>query len=107
MINYALIGRKLLHPVKVDILSAFTSQDGAVALSPNELSKRIDQKLGTVSYHVKDLAGLSTESKFADSPLLKLVDTAQRRGALEHFYALTNAALAAADIDAAEGEGRR
>lgn len=106
MINYALIGRKLLHPTKAAILDAF-GENRALKLSPNELTAMVGEPLGNVSYHVKDLAGLAKRSHFKDSPLLELVDTAPRRGAVEHFYALTDHALVGTDIDAVEGEGRR
>lgn len=89
MINYALIGEALLHPMKKAILDAFVNDPTGVSLSPNELAQYLGKPLGNVSYHVKDLAGLSGGSRFKDTPLLELVDTQPRRGALEHFYALT------------------
>lgn len=45
--------------------------------SPNELTNLVGDSLGNVSYHVKVLK---------DAGMIELVDTAPRRGALEHFY---------------------
>lgn len=102
MINYALIGKALLHPRKQEILGAMQTAKGAMGdgvLSPNELANLLGKPLGVLSYHINDLAGRTKKSRFADSPLLELVDTAPRRGALEHYYALTEAAVIG-------GEGR-
>ena len=45
--------------------------------SPNEIAETIDERLPNVSYHVRALLELGT---------IELVDTAQRRGAIEHYY---------------------
>lgn len=45
--------------------------------SPNEIAEMIDERLPNVSYHVRALLDLGT---------IELVDTAQRRGAIEHYY---------------------
>ena len=45
--------------------------------SPNEISEQIDERLPNVSYHVRALLDLGC---------IELVDTAQRRGAVEHYY---------------------
>lgn len=45
--------------------------------SPNEISEMIDERLPNVSYHVRALLDLGC---------IELVDTAQRRGAIEHYY---------------------
>lgn len=105
MINYALIGRALLHPVQEAILKAF-DRPGVSTLSPNQLANLIDIPLGNISYHVGMLAGTRGKSRFADSPVLELVRTEPRRGAVEHFYRLTDSAKLGS-LDAAEGEGRR
>lgn len=95
-INYDLIGRALIHPVQKAILAVFVN--GCQKASPKELTQRIDASLATVSYHVRLLAGLDCgkqKSPYANTPLLKLADTlsgAGRRGAIEHFYAPTEAA---------------
>ena len=45
--------------------------------SPNEIADDIDERLPNVSYHVRALLDLGC---------IELVDTAQRRGAIEHYY---------------------
>jgi DNA-binding transcriptional ArsR family regulator len=45
--------------------------------SPNELSQIVDDSLANVAYHVKVLL---------EADVIELVDTAPRRGAVEHFY---------------------
>lgn len=57
-------------------------QEGA-DLSPNLLSKILEEPLGNVSYHMKTLV---------EYDVIKLTKTEPRRGAVEHFYASTGAA---------------
>ena len=45
--------------------------------SPNEIADTIGERLPNVSYHVRALLDLGC---------IELVDTAQRRGAIEHYY---------------------
>ena len=45
--------------------------------SPNEIAEMIEERLPNVSYHVRALLDLGC---------IELVDTAQRRGAIEHYY---------------------
>jgi len=45
--------------------------------SPNEIAQMLDERLPNVSYHVRALHDLGT---------IELVRTAQRRGAIEHYY---------------------
>jgi DNA-binding transcriptional ArsR family regulator len=45
--------------------------------SPNEIAELIEERLPNVSYHVRALLDLGC---------IELVDTAQRRGAIEHYY---------------------
>jgi DNA-binding transcriptional ArsR family regulator len=63
------------HPTRRRILDALAGEE---PMSPNGLSQQLDEPLGNVSYHVKTLV--------EDAQLLELVDTKQRRGALEHYY---------------------
>lgn len=63
------------HPLQIEILDLL--DEGPA--SPNQLSQRLRQPLGNVSYHV---------SKLRERQLVELVDTKPRRGAVEHFYAL-------------------
>lgn len=97
-INYDLIGQSLIHPVQKEILRVFANPPNFATpsrISPKELAKLTGVPLATVSYHVRLLAGLSCgeqRSHYAAKPLLHQVDTKQRRGATEHFYALTSEA---------------
>jgi DNA-binding transcriptional ArsR family regulator len=74
--NDARIAKALSHPVRMRVLIALSE---AVA-SPNELSKQLEESLGVVSYHVKQLEELDC---------IELVKTEQRRGAIEHYYRAT------------------
>lgn len=73
--------RALSHPLRIEILRALAI-DGVEKLSPRELHEDLEQPLGNVSYHVRTLNGLG---------LIRLVDKQPRRGAIEHYYALTEA----------------
>ncbi|HEV7615089.1 MAG TPA: hypothetical protein VGO36_02530 [Solirubrobacterales bacterium] len=65
--------KALSHPVRA---SALTILNQRVA-SPKEISDELNEEVGKVSYHVKELRNLGC---------VELVDTAQRRGATEHYY---------------------
>lgn len=67
------IVKALAHPIRARLL---TILDGREA-SPNQLSKEIEEPLGTVSYHVR---------KLHDMGLLRLVAEKRQRGAVEHYY---------------------
>lgn len=69
----ARLAKALAHPLRVRLLAALNE---GVA-SPNELSEQVDEPLQNVSYHVRVLLSLGC---------IELVRTAQRRGAIEHFY---------------------
>jgi hypothetical protein len=49
-------------------------------LSPSEYARESREPLGNVSYHVGALRRAG---------VLEVVDTAKRRGALEHYYSMT------------------
>lgn len=66
----------LAHPLRVQILDHMATHQ---AMSPNELAKELSWPLSNVSYHVRCLNDLGA---------IQLVDTAQRRGATEHFYSV-------------------
>lgn len=68
--------RALSHPLRVQILELLTDR----AASPNWLSEQLDASLSHVAYHTRAL------DKYG---CLVLVDTAQKRGATEHFYKAT------------------
>ncbi len=76
------MAKALAHPLRAKVLMRLNE---GVA-SPNELSRELGEPLGNVSYHVKALLELGC---------IELVDTAQRRGAIEHYYR----ALARARLD--------
>jgi hypothetical protein len=65
--------RALAHPLRVQILEVLTER----VASPNWLSGRLDTPLSDVAYHTRALDKCGC---------LSLVETAQRRGATEHFY---------------------
>lgn len=67
------LAKALSHPLRVRLLAAFNE---GVA-SPNQLARAFGESLPKVSYHVKMLAELG---------YIELVETAQRRGATEHYY---------------------
>jgi DNA-binding transcriptional ArsR family regulator len=65
--------RALSHPLRVRILEVLSER----VASPNDLSGELDVELGAVAYHTRTLDRCGC---------LELVDTAQRRGATEHYY---------------------
>jgi DNA-binding transcriptional ArsR family regulator len=76
--------RALGHPVRVQSLNILNER----VASPNEISKELDQTVGHVSYHIKVLK---------ECECIELVDTAPRRGAMEHYYRATDRAFLDAD----------
>jgi DNA-binding transcriptional ArsR family regulator len=68
--------KALGHPVRVEALTILNER----IASPNEISKELGQSVGHVSYHIKVLK---------ECECIELVDTAPRRGAMEHFYRAT------------------
>jgi DNA-binding transcriptional ArsR family regulator len=67
------IAKALSHPMRARILMILNER----VASPNEIAETIDERLPNVSYHVRALLDLGC---------IELVDTAQRRGAIEHYY---------------------
>jgi DNA-binding transcriptional ArsR family regulator len=67
------LAKALSHPMRTRILSILNEQ----VASPNEIADMIDERLPNVSYHVRALQELGC---------IELVRTAQRRGAIEHYY---------------------
>ena len=63
----------LAHPVRIQILEALTER----VASPNMLAADLETGLTHVAYHTRVLDRCGC---------LELVETAQRRGATEHFY---------------------
>jgi DNA-binding transcriptional ArsR family regulator len=72
--------KALGHPVRVQALTILNER----IASPNEISKELDQSVGHVSYHIKVLK---------ECECIELVDTAPRRGAMEHYYRATSRAF--------------
>jgi DNA-binding transcriptional ArsR family regulator len=77
-VNWEKVARAKVHPTQVAVLDLLQMDLGRV-LSPNEMSFELRESLGNVSYHAKELE---------KAGLIALADTAQRRGALEHYYRL-------------------
>lgn len=75
------------HPVRVQALIILNER----VASPNEIAKEVGQSVGHVSYHINVLK---------DCECIELVDTAPRRGAVEHYYRATDRAF----LDASEWE---
>jgi DNA-binding transcriptional ArsR family regulator len=67
------IAKALSHPMRARILGILNER----VASPNEIAEQIDERLPNVSYHVRALLDLGC---------IELVSTAQRRGAIEHYY---------------------
>ena len=65
--------RALAHPLRIQILDILSER----VASPNTLSMELETGLSHVAYHTRTLDKCGC---------LELVDTAQRRGATEHFY---------------------
>jgi DNA-binding transcriptional ArsR family regulator len=72
--------RALAHPLRIQILEILTER----VASPNLLADELDSGLSHVAYHTRALDRCGC---------LELVDTAQRRGATEHFYKATPGAF--------------
>jgi DNA-binding transcriptional ArsR family regulator len=67
------LAKALSHPMRARILTILNER----VASPNEISEIIEERLPNVSYHVRALLDLGC---------IELVSTAQRRGAIEHYY---------------------
>ncbi len=65
--------KALSHPVRANALTILNQR----VASPKEIADELREEIGKVSYHVKELRDLGC---------VELVDTAQRRGATEHYY---------------------
>ncbi len=76
--------RAMGHQVRVQALIILNER----VASPNEISKEVGESVGHVSYHIKVLK---------ECECIELVDTAPRRGAMEHYYRATDRAFLNAD----------
>jgi DNA-binding MarR family transcriptional regulator len=68
-----------LHPTQIRVIEFIATEGGC--WSPNGMREILDEPLGNVSYHVKELA---------KAGVLVLEKTEPRRGAVEHFYRLAD-----------------
>ena len=75
------MAKAMAHPLRGKILMHLTNHGTA---SPADLTRVLDEPIGNVSYHVRMLLDLDC---------VELVDTRQRRGAVEHFYRATRRAI--------------
>jgi DNA-binding transcriptional ArsR family regulator len=83
------------HPLRVAILARLDED----VLSPKELAVELKSSLPVVSYHVRELERLK---------MIELVRTAQRRGAVQHWYrARPGVAVAQREWTAASTRTRR
>ncbi len=83
------------HPLRVAILARLDEE----VLSPKELARELQTSLPVVSYHVRELERTG---------LIELVRTAQRRGAVQHWYrAKLGEPLADRDWATMSGAARR
>jgi DNA-binding transcriptional ArsR family regulator len=76
--------RAMGHPVRVQALVILNER----VASPNEIAKELGESVGHVSYHIKVLK---------ECECIELVDTAPRRGAMEHYYRATDRAFLNSD----------
>jgi DNA-binding transcriptional ArsR family regulator len=67
------LAKALSHPLRARILTILNER----VASPNEITDMLEERLPNVSYHVRALLDLEC---------VELVRTAQRRGAIEHYY---------------------
>jgi DNA-binding transcriptional ArsR family regulator len=70
------LAKVLSHPLRAHALGILNDR----VASPNEIAQELDEPLGNVSYHVRMLL---------EAGCIELVSTAQRRGAVEHYYRAT------------------
>jgi hypothetical protein len=68
--------KAICHPLRHRLLLAYNQKTA----SPNQLATELEEPLGNVAYHTRILLDLGA---------VELVDTAQRRGAIEHYYRAT------------------
>lgn len=74
------ITKALSHPVRMRALVVLNQR----VASPSDIAKEIEEPLGVVSYHVRQLLDLDC---------IELVRTEPRRGAVEHYYRATRRAI--------------
>jgi DNA-binding transcriptional ArsR family regulator len=75
-VESAALAKSLSHPVRMALIRAL--RDGGT-LSASEFAKTDKAALGVISYHINGLA---------DTGVLEVVETIQRRGAMERRFAI-------------------
>jgi DNA-binding transcriptional ArsR family regulator len=78
------LARALGHPIRVSALGVLRAREA----SPKQIADELGEDVSLVSYHVKELEKLG---------FIELVETRQRRGAVEHFYRGTGVRLVEAE----------
>lgn len=81
-IDWERLARAESHHSRVSVLELLTIDNGR-AMSPNEMSFELQVPVSRLSYHVQELVAAG---------LLDPAGTEPRRGALEHYYRLTEGA---------------
>lgn len=81
-LDYKALACATMHPLRLAILEHMA--ETGEALSPVELAALFDEPLGNVSYHVRELHS---------ARFLRLAKKVQRRGAVQHYYRVTQKAL--------------
>lgn len=81
-LNWETVARASAHPTQIAILELLhvVHDRSDPARSPTDLAAVLDAPLGVVAYHVRMLAGRG---------LIRETRTVPVRGALQHYYALT------------------
>lgn len=74
------LAKALSHSTRARVLALLAEGKA----SPKQVSERLGEDLRSIAYHVRVLHRLGC---------LELVETQQRRGAVEHFYTVTERAL--------------
>lgn len=77
------VARALGHPLRLQIMRELRSRK---TVSPKELTDALQEPLGNVSYHM---------SVLRKAGAVEIVELIQRRGAMEHRYALAKTPRAA------------
>lgn len=80
-INWRAVAEAEVHPLRLRILRAVGDQGET---SPVDLARETGESVQLVSYHVRQLA---------ENGLIHQTRTEPRRGALQHYYELTNGAV--------------
>jgi DNA-binding transcriptional ArsR family regulator len=68
--------KALSHPIRVEIMETLRDK----VASPSELSEKLDERLGVISYHARTLAKCGC---------IELVHAEPRRGSAEYFFRRT------------------